>query len=301
MNFIMMLLAVLWVALGCKPQKIRETDSDLPGDGSNSQSMLGASLVDVKEQAVDASGRKIIRVCVDEAETKPFSYVEQGVAKGFEVDVARDVLGSLGYAVEFKFLPWKRCVDHEVKSGASDTALSAAWTAKRSEYLWYPDDAAELGPKCTSPHALICNGPVLLVPADSKFEFKGDVLTVPQPIRVTYGYAQAGDYRARGMTIDEGPGAIFNIGKMVRDGSGSVLVWLLSLAQVDPELKRRIRIVDGFSDLSNGFLPIAKNGRLTREEALAVWDLLAKRRASPDYERRLFAAYGTESAPVKSP
>jgi polar amino acid transport system substrate-binding protein len=49
----------------------------------------------------------------------------QGWAKGVALDVTRDILGALGYEVEFTSLPYKRCVKM-VQAGEMDMVISSA-------------------------------------------------------------------------------------------------------------------------------------------------------------------------------
>lgn len=246
----------------------------------------------------NANEKKTIRICIDEAESFPFSFLENNSAHGVHIDITRAAIEAAGFEVEFKFLPWRRCIEHEMVTGSSDAAVSAAWSEPRESYLWYPNDAKALGPKCSSPHALICNGPVLLIPEKTNFQFKENYSEIPQPVRITMGYAQVQDFRKRGLLVDEGPGDPFNVLKMIRDGTGSVLIWKLSLDNLatDDRIKGQYKLVEGFVDLSDGFLPFAKKGRFSQDEAVAVWSALAKLRSNPEFQSGIVARYANRQS-----
>ncbi len=243
--------------------------------------------------------KEVITVCVADAEGYPFSYKDGDQSKGIHIDIAREAITNAGFQVSFKFLPWKRCIEHEMRHGTSNAALSAAWNQTREEYLWYPDDARELGPLCKSPSALICNGPVLLVPAAESFVYDGDPKKIPEPIRVTSGYNQAKMFADLGKRVDEGLGDEFNFGKMVRDGTGSVLIWKLNLSRFesDPNLRKKFKVVSGYEDLTDGFLPFSKAGRFSQQDAKLVWSELKRLRANPNYLNEILAKYPPNGAP----
>lgn len=251
--------------------------------------------------AADVAAEKVVRICLDETEAAPLSFEDaDGTVRGINADLARIPLEALGYKVEFKRLPWRRCIDHEIRSGASDAALSAAWSKAREEYAWFPRNADADGRVCRSPYALICNGPVLLVPVESAYRFKGNRQDVPQPVRITLGYAQVAEYRQRRIKVDEGPSDLANVSKMLRDGTGSALVWRTVIPSLEegPATKGRFRIVDEFNELSDGFLPFSKSGKLTQAEVERVWEEMAKRRADPAYEKRIITSYDNLPAEV---
>lgn len=248
-----------------------------------------AALTDVPAKG----GKKTVRVCIDDAEKYPYSFAKDGEVKGIHVDVAREAIEAAGFAVAFKFLPWKRCIEHEARLGSTDSALSAAWSQARESYLWYPAGANIDGPRCRSPFALICNGPVLLVPAGSSYAYDGKLASAPEPVRVTFGYVQSQVLKSLKKHVDEGPGDEFNVGKMVRDGTGSVLIWRLNLPRIerDPKLRGGFRVVEDSQDLSDGFLPFSRQGALTRQEAEKIWTELKRLRQDPGYMERIADRY----------
>ena len=261
---------------------------------ATSQLLIPAALMARDAFANRSADGKTVVVCMDEAETPPQSLqTADGQIKGIYPDLARVPLEELGYKVQFRRLPWRRCVDHELKSGAADAALSAAWTKERAAYAWFPAGAEVDGPKCQSPSALICNGPALLVPSASAYKFDGNRAGIPQPVRVTFGYTQVDELRQRGITVDEGPNDFANVGKMLRDGTGSALVWstAVQVLAAKAETKGRFRSVDGYNELSDGFLPFSKAGRLSKAEAERVWQAMASHRKNPEYERQIVASY----------
>ena len=234
-----LLMTGLLLHSSCKNEEIAKKEDRPPSQ------VISANETEPAKPLALIDGKEVVTVCVADAEGYTFSYKDGDKFKGIHIDIAREAITNAGFQVSFKFLPWKRCIEHEMRHGTSDAALSAAWNQTREEYLWYPDDARELGPLCKSPSALICNGPVLLIPASESFVYGGDPKKIPEPIRVTSGYNQAKMFTDLGKRVDEGLGDEFNFGKMVRDGTGSVLIWKLNLARFesDPNLSTKFKVV----------------------------------------------------------
>jgi hypothetical protein len=242
-----------------------------------------ASIIVTTSVAIAREPRKKVRVCVGDEYWYPFSYVEDGVLKGVHLDLATMALNAAGFEPEFTAMPWARCADHESKNGTMDVPLSAGWREDRTAYLIYPPGAETDGPKCRSKYALMCNGHVVVVPAVSKFKFDGDLAKVPQPIRIVHGYTQVKEYQARGVQVDTGPNDESNLRKMLRDGTGSVLILIQSAQQFSatPELKNKFRIIENYADSGDSFMPFSKKGSVTESDANRVWEEIAKLRKYP--------------------
>lgn len=70
---------------------------------------------------------------------KPYGYVEDGKAMGFEIKTFAAVMKKMNVKVEFLHQPWKRCL-HSVKNGLADVVISALKLKEREAYLHYPKE-----------------------------------------------------------------------------------------------------------------------------------------------------------------
>ena len=68
----------------------------------------------------------------------PYAFIEQGKAVGVDVDTALAVLDTMGIVGTVTMLPWKRSLAM-VKNLTADAILSAAITAKRKQFLYFPN------------------------------------------------------------------------------------------------------------------------------------------------------------------
>ncbi|GGY49156.1 hypothetical protein GCM10011297_22480 [Bacterioplanes sanyensis] len=68
--------------------------------------------------------------CGDSAGWPPYTYEENGVVKGYDVDVLKAILEPQGITVDVQMLPWKRCLQ-DTDNGKIHAALSASANDER--------------------------------------------------------------------------------------------------------------------------------------------------------------------------
>jgi len=69
----------------------------------------------------------------------PYSYLENGQAKGIDYDITAQVFQQLGIQVQWQFLPWKRCLAM-LAQGEADGVLDIFQTTERNTELLYPSE-----------------------------------------------------------------------------------------------------------------------------------------------------------------
>lgn len=67
----------------------------------------------------------------------PYTYSENGTARGFEIEVLREVLASMGRSAEFVEYPWKRCLA-SLAEGQADALVSLLKTPEREAFTIFP-------------------------------------------------------------------------------------------------------------------------------------------------------------------
>ena len=90
------------------------------------------------------------------------AYLRDGKPTGFVVDLITEAFARSGRQVEFRFLPWARCLD-EVRYGHADGILLVYRTAERETYLEY------------SAEPLVIEEEHVFVRKDDPFQFTGDL------------------------------------------------------------------------------------------------------------------------------
>ena len=68
----------------------------------------------------------------------PYEYVEDGQAKGIDVEIVGRIMEKLGVQYEIRILPWARCWKM-CENGNADAVLSTSYKSKREPFLYYTD------------------------------------------------------------------------------------------------------------------------------------------------------------------
>jgi len=86
------------------------------------------------------AGRSLVVVYT---EWYPYTYKENGSAKGFEIDTFRAVIKEMNLNAEFHQLPWKRCLKM-LSDGEADVVISLLKTPEREKYTIFPNENISL-------------------------------------------------------------------------------------------------------------------------------------------------------------
>jgi len=73
----------------------------------------------------------------------PYTYGENGEARGFEIEVFRAVMKKMGIEAQFVNYPWRRCLNG-IEEGYADALISLLKTPEREEYTLFPDTCISL-------------------------------------------------------------------------------------------------------------------------------------------------------------
>jgi polar amino acid transport system substrate-binding protein len=91
--------------------------------------------------AVARAGNATVRVAY--TEWFPYTYSDDGQARGFEIDILTAVLGRMGLTPTFGAFPWKRCLAH-LESGKTDLVVSMLKAPEREPYTIFPEEPISL-------------------------------------------------------------------------------------------------------------------------------------------------------------
>lgn len=235
-------------------------------------------------------GQDTIHIVTDQAYWYPYTYSQEGEAKGIHIDMVQQALSNLNYTVRFTPKPWKRCLQ-DAKEGKYDAVVSASYKPVRAEYLFYPDDAA--GPakslwRITQvEYAVITN-------SSDPYIFDGDVKHLPQPVRTLLGYSIADYLRSSGITVTESPDTVDCVTQLVKSGRGAFVTPLKNALdlQIDERFKEELKIHPKPVRSKSYFMVFAiKNQKINRENIMAIWNEIARLREDQTYMDALFNHY----------
>ena len=95
------------------------------------------SLIFLIFMSVNAHAAETVTVAADE--WAPYVFNEEGTVKSFDYEVMKTVFSRLGYRVEFKFMPWTRCL-RMVEHAEIDAILDAGIIPERMKTMYFPDE-----------------------------------------------------------------------------------------------------------------------------------------------------------------
>lgn len=225
--------------------------------------------------AEGVSSNNVIKVCLDESEWYPFTLVKSGKATGIHIDIITKALSNLGYVVEYRPMPWKRCLA-EASQGRIDGVATASYKDERAEFLYFPADADTAK---QSEYRVMQVEYVVVTTAQENYRFEGDIKTIPQPVRAPRGYSIVSDLSKQGLKVDDNAASDeINIRKLLRERRGSVVVipeLVRKLSQL-PEYQNKITISDVYWKSKSYFFPIAKHSVLSERQRRRIWSEIRK-------------------------
>ncbi|OUR99206.1 hypothetical protein A9Q81_11570 [Gammaproteobacteria bacterium 42_54_T18] len=215
-----------------------------------------------------------LKICTDVNFWYPFTFVKDGKPVGLHLDIISRAADSVGVPIEYTPLPWKRCLK-EVEGGSYDGIAVASYKDARAEFMHYPDDSVN---EKRSVLRVMQVEYVVVTPAFSRYEYTGDVTTLPTPVRIPRGYSIADDLKKKGVNVDSGAaGDENNIRKMLRAGKGSLvtLPQIVEVLGVRPEFKDKLKVSAKPLKSKSYYLTFSKKGKATVEIRKSLWREIA--------------------------
>jgi len=231
-----------------------------------------------------------INILTDQGYWYPFSFAEEGQAKGLYIDMIEKAVMNLGYKPKFYPKPWKRCLS-DAKNGKYDAIVGASYKLERAEYLIYPDDAKTAK---NSLWRITQVEYVAITHSNSSYTFDGDVKSLPQPIRAPLGYSIVDDLKKAGVSVLEAPDIVDLALQLVKSGRGCFIAPPQNATGImyDERFKGKFKIHPKPIKSKSYFMPFAiKNQKFNKEEILAIWNEIVRMREDQDYMKTLYDKY----------
>jgi polar amino acid transport system substrate-binding protein len=191
---------------------------------------------------------------------------------GITVELIKMVAERVGLRIEFKRMPWKRCL-YAVEHGMADAAFHASFKPARAEFGVYPSRDGRLDPS----RGIYKNAYVFYVRKDSGVSWNGKALgNASRPIGTQLSYSIADDLRQMGYEVEEEANVSNNLNKLAA-GRISAYAEIESIADhiLDKEISRYENIVKLHPPLSEKvyYLLISKSFVQNNTElAERIWD-----------------------------
>ncbi len=231
-----------------------------------------------------------INIGTDASRWYPYTYEENGEAKGIHIDMVREVMKNLGHTAVFTPLPWKRCLKL-TEVGEFNAIVSASYKPKRAEYLRYPPDAAS---SSKSKWRTTQVEYVVVSYANSKYVFEGDLATLPRPVRAPLGYSIVDDLKAKGINVVTAPNFTDNMRALIQSKRGVVITPPLNaeVMHKDPRFSEQFRVHETPVASKSYYMPFSKkNSGISEQEMGRIWEEIARLRDNTQYMLELTTRY----------
>lgn len=256
--------------------------------------MVAVSLfvVMTSSSAMAATG-KVINLCVDNNDWKPFAFISKGKVQGIFIDLMRGGIEKAGYKANFRSMPWDVCLN-QVKAGNLDGAVPASYKADRAEFMNYPDDAATNHESKWSVGKADYVVLVKVASKDGNYEYDGDPKTLPQPIYIPRSYSVADDLKKLGLQVstnaryDE-----VNLYQLLQSNTGSAVAAGVAVNSIleNKFFAGKFKVSRQSYTTKTYYMPIGKSSQIPKADMEKIWDNIADLRADNAWMRKAIAKY----------
>ncbi len=232
---------------------------------------------------------KTIKIATDMSNWYPFTFKAKGNSAGMHIDIVTKALINLGHQAVFTPMAWKDCLN-KTGIGAYDALVSGSYKAKRAQTLVYPPDAATA---VKSKWRIMQVEYVLVTPVAHSFEYKGDINTLPTPVRAPLGYSIVDDLRAKGLKVITN-NTRRNLKSIDRMQQGCVITPPENAIRLIKELefKDRLKIHAKPVKSKSYFMLFSKQAKkFSQPEIEKIWNEIVKLRDDEQFMKQLFQKY----------
>ncbi len=231
-----------------------------------------------------------LQICTDINYWYPYTYESNGKAKGIHVDIVSLALKNLGHDFTFTPLPWKRCLK-EAQSGKYSAVVSGSYKTERAKKLLYPPDASHAK---KSRWRITQVEYVVVSHIENAYDFKGDLKTVPGPVRAPLGYSIVEDLKKQGIDVITASSTYNNFRQLVNSKRGVVISPPQNALKLNnyPEFAGKLQIHSTPIKSKSYFLLFSKvYPGLYEHERQKIWDEIMNIRKNKDYMDNLLNSY----------
>ena len=231
-----------------------------------------------------------IKIATDRNMWYPYSYEQDGIAKGLHIDIVTRALENLGYAYKSTPLPWKRCLE-SVKTGKFDAIVSSSFRPERAQYLYYPPDASWFNHP--SKYRITQVEYVIVTHVQTPYTFTGNIKTLPEPVRAPRGYSVLDDLRKAGVAVEETPGDMNSLKMLARDKKGCTV----TLSEIAKKVMKRENlggelIISKTPFISKSyFMVFSRKGNVAVETRQKIWEEIAAIRENQEFMESMLNRY----------
>ncbi len=203
----------------------------------------------------------------------PYTIVKDKKNFGLHLDIVTKALKGLGYVVDIKARPWRRCL-LELESGDVEAIFPASFKENRAVFAHYPADAAT---SRRSEWRMNQVEHVLVTRPGEDYEFDGDYRTIPQPVNIGVGAGFGDTLDEMGLNVQRNVSIRGSIGMLILNRTNSVVTNPIIAEEINSngEFAGKLYIHEKPLRSKSYFLIFSKKGKLPKFERQRIWDAIA--------------------------
>jgi len=241
----------------------------------------------------DFSG-KPLQVCMDNNFWYPYVFTYKKKPVGLHLELIDQATKNLGMNVDYKPMSWVQCI-RKMKTGEVDAAISISHTPDREAFVDFPDDvnAPMSDWRLSQVNYYVITANKTKEDANG-YVFKGNLRSLPQPVRVELGYSMVKLLKSHDLDILLGHSVIANMKDMLLMKSGSVITTkevAESLAK-KPQFRDKYTIHPKPIHSKSYFIGFSHKAHIPRRIQRRIWHEIKKLRQDKLYTRQLAKKYG---------
>jgi len=236
-----------------------------------------------------AAVSETIKLCVDERNWYPFTFAENNTGKGMHVEIVKKALKDLGHDLIIEPQHRNRNI-LACRQGDFDGIISIAYDDSLESVLDFPPAAEK---ETESPWRIMQVDHMVITYIYDKYAFKGDIQTLPNPVRITFAESITNMLKEAGLEVEETSRDRQNFEMLVRDENGCVITTSIVAENMnkEPKFKNKFKIHPTPLISQSYYLAFSEKSSLPSTEKLKIWEKIVELRGDYVYMLKLFAQY----------
>ena len=225
-----------------------------------------------------------IQFCTDDSNQFPLIMPEHENSKtvtGVQIDTINEALKELKkqkleIVAQYHFVPWTRCLEG-IKNGTFDAVISASFQQSRAAFMKYPNDAIS-DKNCSSQFKLMCSSYVIVTNKETRYIYKSNPKTIPQPLRAPRGYSVVKDLQDKKIDVEEFKGEEQCLGRLFKDKNGSVVGTHIIIDTINNNTQyKNAFVIDKTPYIKKSyFIPFSKKTKIPSKIIQSFWSEIGK-------------------------
>lgn len=236
-----------------------------------------------------SAGSEILKLNCSDGYWYPFLYTRNDQAGGILYDIVNKAIESLNMEPMIEPVPFRRAIVR-ARRGEVDGVITVGFHPDLDPILDYPP-GAEKDPE--SPWRIMQVDHVVVSGAKDEYVFKGDLKTLPPPVRLLQHSPIIEDLHKKGIDAQEVQEDIQNFLKLMRDGHGVILTTSVfaEMMNRDQRFKGRIKIHGTPVASHSCYLAFAENSSLSPAARKRIWKEIVRWRDDYIFMLQVFSQY----------